>query len=182
MRAAVILMLGGVLAAGPLARDAQAALLAYNFTYTQTAVSVFTGGTGTGNITGRFTVDGGTITGITGSTSLFGAITGLRPIGSFPIGFENDNAFSAASPWLDAGGVSFATATRVFNVSYGSFDQVWDGLTELSSGGDGTSGSGTLVVTSAGSVGDPILVSEPASLALLAGALLGMAARHRRRG
>ena len=52
MRAAVILMLGGVLAAGPLARDAQAALLAYNFTYTQTAVSVFTGGTGTGGTDG----------------------------------------------------------------------------------------------------------------------------------
>jgi len=181
MRAAAILILGA-LAAGGLAPRARAVPVTYDFAYTQTAVSIFSGGTGTGNITGQFSVDGGAITGITGSTSLFGAITGLLPPGSFPIGAENSNAFTATSPWLDGGGVSFTTAARVFNLSYDSFNLVWDGLTELSSGGGGTSGSGTLVVTAAGSIGDPVPIPDPGSLTLLAGGLLGLAATRRRRG
>jgi hypothetical protein len=180
MRTAVILMLG-VLGVGGQAAEARAAPVSYDFAYTQTAVSIFSGGTGTGNIAGQVSVENGTITGITGGASLFGAITGLLPPGSFPIGAENSNAFSAASPWLDGAGVSFTTATRVFNLSYNSFNQVWDGLTELSSGGGGTSGSGTLAVTPAGSLGEPEPVAEPASLALLVGGLLGVAATRRRR-
>jgi hypothetical protein len=164
---------------GLLAAAAQAAPVTYDFSYTQTAVG-FSGGTGTGDISGQFSVEGGAITGITGTTALFGAITGLVSPGGFPIGAPNSNAFSAASPWLDENGVAFRTASQVFNLAWASWNGTWQGLTEQTGGGGSTDGRGTLAVTLAGGLGDPRPVPAPGGVGLLAAALLGLAAARRR--
>jgi len=178
-----MLVRGGLMMAlvAGLATWAEAAPVSYDFSYQQTAVSPFSGGTGAGDFSGQFSVDGGQIVGIAGTSSLFGAITGLVPPGGFPIGAENSNAFGAASPWIDEYGVSFTTATRVINLSWDPSEPGWDGLAELLTGGGSTAGTGNLVVTLAALPGPLVPVAEPATLGLFGLGLLGLAAAGRRR-
>src|SRR5438552_5615488 len=75
----------------------------YDFTYTVTID--LAGGT---NLSGVFDVSGTTVVGITGTSSLYGAITSLLLPDTFA---ANDNQLSTTAPYVDSGGISFTLAS-----------------------------------------------------------------------
>ncbi len=134
-------------------RAAEAGVL-YDFSYT---------GSGNGDVSGQFDVSSGIIDGITGTSSLFGTITGLTSL------FGNDNVFSASSPWLSNGGVSFTTTSGTSLNLFTLNPSSW-GLSRA-----GLNGFGALTVSAA-------TVPEPMSAALIVTGLIGLGlTRYRRR-
>lgn len=158
---AAALALAGLALAPP--RAATAAF--FDFSFTQT-------GGFSGDASGTFEVSGSTIVGITGTTSLWGPMTGLLAPGSYQ---GNDNRFSATSPFLSFNGVSFTTGTRRANLYFSGVTWVLltDPLTFLSS----ANGFGSLTVTPT-----PAAVPAPAPLALFALGLAGLGLVRRRAG
>jgi hypothetical protein len=155
-----------VLAALTAAPGARAAPVLYDFSFTETASLA---GGGSGNFSGRFTVENGLVIAVTGTSTRWGAITGIIA----PGGYGNNNAFSPSSPWFTSGGVALTTNSRRVNVSGsgGAWFVATDPLTAFSF----ADSEGTLLVTLAATA-PPTGVPAPASLALLAAGLLGLAA------
>jgi hypothetical protein len=132
---------------------ARAAL--YDFTYTSGSNR---------DASGIFDVTATQIVGISGTVDGFGTITGLYQPGFFLV---NDNQFSPLSPFLTGNGVSFTTSSGTgFNLFYDTSDY---GLATF-----GSNDFGSFVASSQ-------TVPEPATFALLAGGLLGLAGARRPR-
>src|SRR5882724_5449116 len=102
LRAGILAMALSAAALGPGAGTVRASVM-YNFTYTVTTDK----GGGT-DYSGVFDVSGTTVVGITGTSSLYGAITGLLPPDTF---LSNDNQLSTTAPYVDSHGISFTLAS-----------------------------------------------------------------------
>lgn len=171
MRFGVLARIGAVfalLAALGAAPGARAAAVLYDFTFTET--TVLRGG-GSGNFSGQFTVEAGFITAVSGTSTRWGAITGILVPGGYG---ANDNAFSPSSPWINTDGVAFATETRLvglFTAPGVGWTAITDPLNAVSAADSDGALSVTLAVTA-----PPTGIPEPASLALLAAGLLGLVA------
>jgi hypothetical protein len=141
----------------------------YNFAYTLSD-NVNNGS----DYSGTFDVSGGTIVGITGTSSEYGTITELLAPGSYPLlaGAPNDNLFSPTAPYVDAAGVSFAmgsTDANIYLFTGSDYGEVADS--------NQTNGSfGTLTVSLFNNS-----VPEPASATLFGLGTLALATLRRRR-
>lgn len=154
-------------AAASLTAPASAALISYDFTYSQTSFDL---SAGVGDFSGSFSVDNNTIVGISGSGGLIGTITGLLAAGSLG---GNDNAFSATAPYVNGLGVAFSTSNLGnLNLFFDGFNQT-DNVSNLID----RTGIGALSVTP--SVVNP--APEPGALALTMLALAAAAATSSRR-
>ena len=168
MRYRVLAPIGAflMLLAVAVAPAARAAPVLYNFTFSETQ-AVSEGGSG--SFSGQFAVEAGLITAVTGTSTLWGTITGILAVGVL----GGDNAFSPSSPWLTGDGVSFETASRRVNLY--STPTAWIALAVSPTTDPAASSVGTLSVTLA-ETAPPADIPEPASLALLAAGLLGFTA------
>lgn len=159
--------IAGLALAAP--RPAEAAPVFYSFNYTATLP--FPPYADAGSVSGILEVDGTSIIGITGSTTLFGAITGLLAPGAF---LGNDNVFSPTAPFFTSfGGVSFSTASVSGpGVLYSTIFPDTFAFEVIGFASKGTLTVSPLVMTA---------VPEPASLAVLGMGLVGLAAVRRQR-
>ncbi len=175
MRFGVLARIGavfGLLAALGAAPGAHAAPVLYDFSYTETSAIA---GAGSGNFSGQFAVEGGLVTAVTGTSTLWGGITGFIAPGGY---LGNNNAFSPSSPWVTITGVSFTTDSRRVNVYRAT--TVWGALTDPLTSGSPADSIGTLSVTLAATTPSTD-IPAPAGLGLLAVGLLGFAAARPRR-
>ncbi|MEO3470635.1 PEP-CTERM sorting domain-containing protein [Roseomonas sp. CAU 1739] len=156
-----IVLAGLAALAMAVATPARAAL--YDFTYTQTS------GAANDNYTGTLDVSGGTVTSITGTSTLFGSIVALLPAGACCAPPNNDNLFSATAPFLTIGGIAFSTSSgQNVNLWYASGNNYYNAATGL-----GVYFSGGAFTATA--------VPEPATLGLFGMGLIGLAALRRAR-
>lgn len=164
-----------LLAVSALAATASADTFAFSFNFP--AVSGGYADSGSGTLTATFdSGDQYTVTAITGTTSAYGAITGLLPPGVFPLPFPNDNLlFYPTPPYLDLSGISFTVAGTGddglgdVNIYY---DSTAPGYTEPNSGVD----YGPFTVTRITPT-----VPEPATVFLVLPAAFALVVVRRRR-
>lgn len=99
---------------GLLTFTASASATTFDFSFSLPLVDENATDTGSGTITATEVSTGEyLVTGITGTTSAWGAITGLVPVGGYPpdVPAPNDNLlFYPATPYLDGDGLSFYVA------------------------------------------------------------------------
>ncbi|WP_137176873.1 hypothetical protein [Roseomonas sp. AR75] len=132
----------------------------YSFSYTDT--------TGGGDdYSGLLTVNGGLVTGISGTSAQYGTISGLLPAGtSFGGGTPSDNVFSASAPFLTQGGIWFTTQV----MPVGLYTAFGDFFSVTSQGG---SSVGTFTATLVPGPG-PEPVPAPGALAVLLAGVAGL--------
>lgn len=131
----------------------------YSFDYT-----VITDNHGGTNYSGFMNVDGATVIGITGTSSIYGAILSLLPVNAYA---GNDNALSPDSPYLTYFGISFSVDGHGYSNIYANLQNSWSEYNNSADIGGTPNSTGTLTITEV--VGSPI--PEPTPLSVFAAGL-----------